>query len=161
MRLFVGIPLSPAVIDELSATSMRLQSHADGLRWSTPESWHITLQFLGNTPEYECIVSRLRDLPRLVAETAPDSGVKMKVWRNGATIDLQATLGELPNTEQVASATGGQGEDESARATASGMHFGPLGSQLRRELRIGKDVQGVVITRVDPGSPAVGRASVK
>jgi 2'-5' RNA ligase len=62
MRLFVGIPLTVAVIEELSATSMRLQSDADGLRWSTPESWHITLQFLGNTPQYECIVSRLRDL---------------------------------------------------------------------------------------------------
>jgi 2'-5' RNA ligase len=62
MRLFVGIPLTPAVIEELSATSMRLQSHADGLRWSAPESWHITLQFLGNTPQYECIVARLHDL---------------------------------------------------------------------------------------------------
>jgi 2'-5' RNA ligase len=62
MRLFVGIPLVPVVIEELSATSMRLQSEADGLRWSAPESWHITLQFLGNTPQHECIVSRLRDL---------------------------------------------------------------------------------------------------
>jgi RNA 2',3'-cyclic 3'-phosphodiesterase len=62
MRLFVGIPLAAAVIEELSAISMRLQSHADGLRWSVPESWHITLQFLGNTPQYECIVSGLRDL---------------------------------------------------------------------------------------------------
>src|SRR5277367_5733368 len=62
MRLFVGIPLAPAVIEELSAISMRLQSHADGLRWSATESWHITLQFLGNTPQYECIVSRLREL---------------------------------------------------------------------------------------------------
>jgi 2'-5' RNA ligase len=62
MRLFVGIPLTPAVIEELSATSTRLQSHADGLRWSAPESWHITLQFLGNTPQYECIASRLRHL---------------------------------------------------------------------------------------------------
>jgi RNA 2',3'-cyclic 3'-phosphodiesterase len=32
------------------------------LRWSAPESWHITLQFLGNTAEYACIVARLRDL---------------------------------------------------------------------------------------------------
>jgi 2'-5' RNA ligase len=62
MRLFVGIPLAPTVIEELSAISMRLQSQSDGLRWSAPESWHITLQFLGNTPQYECIVSRLRDL---------------------------------------------------------------------------------------------------
>ena len=62
MRLFVGIPLTAAVIEELSAISMRLQSQADGLRWSAPESWHITLQFLGNTPQYDCIVARLREL---------------------------------------------------------------------------------------------------
>jgi RNA 2',3'-cyclic 3'-phosphodiesterase len=62
MRLFVGIPLAPAVIEELSAVSIRLQSDADGLRWSAQESWHITLQFLGNTPQHECIVSRLREL---------------------------------------------------------------------------------------------------
>jgi RNA 2',3'-cyclic 3'-phosphodiesterase len=62
MRLFVGIPLAVAVIEELLAVSMRLQSTADGLRWTAPESWHITLQFLGNTPEYECIVTRLLEL---------------------------------------------------------------------------------------------------
>lgn len=62
MRLFVGIPLTAAVIDELSAVSLRLQSQADGLRWSAPDSWHITLQFLGNTQQYACIVSRLREL---------------------------------------------------------------------------------------------------
>jgi 2'-5' RNA ligase len=64
MRLFAGIPLAAEVIDELSAISMRLQSSGDGLRWSAPESWHITLQFLGNTgpPQYECIVARLREL---------------------------------------------------------------------------------------------------
>jgi serine protease Do len=78
----------------------------------------------------------------------------MKVWRNGQTLDLQATLGELPNNEQMASATGGQEEDASARADALGMHFAPLNSQLRRELHTGKEAQGVVITRVDPGSAA-------
>ena len=62
MRLFVGVPLADEVIEELSAVSMRLHSSEDGLRWSAPESWHITLQFLGNTSEYECIVARLGEL---------------------------------------------------------------------------------------------------
>jgi 2'-5' RNA ligase len=64
MRLFVGIPLAAAVIDELSAISTRLRSGGDGLRWTTPESWHITLQFLGNTSreQYECIVAQLHKL---------------------------------------------------------------------------------------------------
>jgi 2'-5' RNA ligase len=64
MRLFVGIPLAATVIRELTAASTRLRSDGDGLRWSKPESWHITLQFLGNTaPErYECVVARLGEL---------------------------------------------------------------------------------------------------
>lgn len=108
----------------------------------------VILSFNGNE------VGKLRDLPRLVAAAAPNTNAKMRVWRNGQTMELQATLGELPNTEQVASATGAPEEDQSAPADASGMHFAPLTSQLRRELHIGKDVQGVVITRVDPGSAA-------
>jgi 2'-5' RNA ligase len=64
MRLFAGIPLAPAVIEELSAISVRLRSNDDGLRWSAPESWHITLQFLGNTgqEQYDCTVARLGQL---------------------------------------------------------------------------------------------------
>jgi serine protease Do len=99
-------------------------------------------------------VDRLHDLPRLVAGAAPDSKAELTVWRNGQTVDLQGTLGELPNPEQVATATGGSEEDQSAAAEASGMHFAPLTAQLRRELHVGKDAQGVLITRVDPGSAA-------
>jgi 2'-5' RNA ligase len=64
MRLFAGIPLAAAVIDELSAISVRLRSNGDGLRWSAAESWHITLQFLGNTgrEQCECTVARLGEL---------------------------------------------------------------------------------------------------
>lgn len=56
--------MAAAVIGELSATVARLQSDGDGLRWAAPESWHVTLQFLGNTgrEEYNCVVARLREL---------------------------------------------------------------------------------------------------
>jgi serine protease Do len=108
----------------------------------------VILSFNGNQ------IDRLHDLPRLVAAAAPDANAKLSVWRNGQSVELQATLGELPNTEQVATATGGSEEDQSSAAEASGMHFAPLTGQLRRELHVGKDVQGVVINRVDPGSAA-------
>lgn len=64
MRLFVGIPLSAAVTGELTAVAARLRSREDGLRWAATESWHITLQFLGNTrPEqYECLIAHLSKL---------------------------------------------------------------------------------------------------
>lgn len=64
MRLFIGIPLSSDVIDALDRLSRTLRSPADGLRWSTPETWHITLQFLGETPAAtcECIVAKLSEI---------------------------------------------------------------------------------------------------
>ena len=61
MRLFVGIPLAEAVTQEVAALTARLKRDNDGLRWSAPESWHITLQFLGNTTEekYACVAAAL------------------------------------------------------------------------------------------------------
>jgi RNA 2',3'-cyclic 3'-phosphodiesterase len=61
MRLFIGIPLANATAHELAGVVNQLRSqtteYADALRWAAPESWHITLQFLGSTApqQYECI----------------------------------------------------------------------------------------------------------
>jgi RNA 2',3'-cyclic 3'-phosphodiesterase len=62
MRLFIGIPMAPDAIDALETLVRSLRSAGDGLRWSSPESWHITLQFLGETSEetYRCVVTQLR-----------------------------------------------------------------------------------------------------
>jgi 2'-5' RNA ligase len=64
MRLFIGIPLSEAVLSELAAVVAPVRRKDDGLRWMPPESWHITLQFLGNTdPEqYQCLLAHLADV---------------------------------------------------------------------------------------------------
>ena len=61
MRLFIGIPLAAEVIDALERLSRSLRSTSDGLRWSSPETWHITLQFLGETSVERCgcLVERL------------------------------------------------------------------------------------------------------
>jgi 2'-5' RNA ligase len=64
MRLFVGIPLTDAVIREVAAMVSRLRPGTGNLRWTASESWHITLQFLGAaTPEqYECLAVRLGEV---------------------------------------------------------------------------------------------------
>lgn len=64
MRLFIGIRLAEPVAAELSALCARLRSPEDRLRWQAPESWHITLQFLGNsTPEQlGCLMARLAEV---------------------------------------------------------------------------------------------------
>ena len=77
MRLFVGIPLSDEVVRELAAVVARLRPGAGNLRWTASESWHITLQFLGETaPEqYECLAARLGEV-----RAAP---VRSAAWRAG------------------------------------------------------------------------------
>jgi 2'-5' RNA ligase len=64
MRLFIGIPLSAEVVHQLSTVGSRLRRAGDGLRWTAPESWHITLQFLGETPsdQYHGLVERLGEV---------------------------------------------------------------------------------------------------
>jgi RNA 2',3'-cyclic 3'-phosphodiesterase len=68
MRLFVGIPLADAVVRELTIIVARLRaqvSPGDGrARWIGPDSWHITLQFLGGATQeqYECVSARLGEV---------------------------------------------------------------------------------------------------
>ncbi|HTX75041.1 MAG TPA: RNA 2',3'-cyclic phosphodiesterase [Terracidiphilus sp.] len=62
MRLFIAIPMAEAVVHELASVRTQLERPGDGLRWSAPESWHITLQFLGNTApdQLKCVAAGLR-----------------------------------------------------------------------------------------------------
>jgi 2'-5' RNA ligase len=64
MRLFIGIPLAPAVVAELAALTERLKSLDDGLRWPAEAGWHITLQFLGSTTPQQlaCVTAGLRQI---------------------------------------------------------------------------------------------------
>ena len=63
MRLFVAIPMPDETTRELAAAMERMRKRpgAEELRWSPPESWHITLQFLGSVgpEEYACLLDRL------------------------------------------------------------------------------------------------------
>jgi RNA 2',3'-cyclic 3'-phosphodiesterase len=64
MRLFIAIPLASEVIDALERLSRSLRCANDRLRWTSAETWHITLQFLGETPveRYNCVVQQLSQI---------------------------------------------------------------------------------------------------
>ncbi len=101
-------------------------------------------------------VKELRDLPRLVAGVSPGGKATMTVWRSGQSTELPVTVGESPENPQVASADGDgeQSGEESGRANALGLQFATLTNDMRRELHVGKDVQGAVVTRVEEGGMA-------
>jgi serine protease Do len=98
-------------------------------------------------------ITQLRDLPRAVAATAPGSTAMLRVWRDGRSTELQAKIGDAPENPRVAAA-GGNDQPSDSRADALGLHFAALTNDLRRELHLGRDIAGVVITRVDDGSAA-------
>lgn len=51
MRLFLGIALPPDAAESLLRICERFEPLARELRWSRPETWHVTLQFLGQSRE--------------------------------------------------------------------------------------------------------------
>jgi serine protease Do len=102
-------------------------------------------------------ISKLRDLPHDVAGSAPGTSATLTVWRDGKQQQVDVKLGEMPNKPQVASAENGN-NDEGQPAESSvgplGLRLAPLTSDFRRELHLGSDVHGVLITRVEGGSIA-------
>jgi 2'-5' RNA ligase len=64
MRLFLGIAVPSDVADEIAHRIEPLVRLGSELRWSSPQTWHVTLQFLGKADEnqYGCVVDRLREI---------------------------------------------------------------------------------------------------
>ncbi|MDZ7797219.1 MAG: RNA 2',3'-cyclic phosphodiesterase [Candidatus Marinimicrobia bacterium] len=50
-RTFIAIPLPPHIRDILQGVQKILDPVSQGIKWVDPELMHITLKFLGSTPE--------------------------------------------------------------------------------------------------------------
>jgi serine protease Do len=90
-------------------------------------------------------------LRNLVAQTAPGTSVKFKVWRDGAERELTATLAALD--AQTASGSGGAGPGAAGSALA-GVAVENLTADTARRLNLPATARGVVITDVDAESAA-------
>jgi serine protease Do len=106
-------------------------------------------------------VTDMRRLPRIVAETPVDKSVPVTVWRKGKEVQLHVKVGELEEAEQVAAAPKGNSRTPSAPSPAAvetlGMALSPITPELRDKFEINEKTKGVVITKVDDGSPAAER----
>lgn len=70
MRLFTGIAIPDETRSLVEAWVHPLREDFPQLRWSSPEQWHVTLQFLGETNEahYTCIVEQMREVSASAAK---------------------------------------------------------------------------------------------
>ncbi len=92
-----------------------------------------------------------RHLRLAVGNTAPGTVVQLKLLRDGSAKTLDVTIKALPGSEEVAKTDAPANSDN---GTLNGVTVGDLDHQSRQELRIPEKVKGVVITEVDPNSPA-------
>ena len=67
-RLFFALKLDPAVVARLAS-----EARGDAIRWERPENYHVTLRFLGATPEPEIETDPVEVVPSdpCVAADAP------------------------------------------------------------------------------------------
>jgi serine protease Do len=105
----------------------------------------VVVEFDGKT------VTDSRHLQLTVAETSPGSTVPVEILRNGEKKTLQVAIKQLPGTEETAANNSENGGDT---GTLNGVAVGDLDQQARQEYNIPKDIQGAVVTGIEPGSPS-------
>jgi serine protease Do len=100
-------------------------------------------------------IKEMRDLPKIVAETPVGKDVEVVIIRKGAEEKRTVKLGRLEDTPQQASLTKKDTpEDKPVVKKALGLDLANLTDDLRKKHKIKDKVKGVLITGVDPNSPA-------
>jgi serine protease Do len=90
------------------------------------------------------------DLPQLVAAAPIGQKLDLAIRRNGKEMTVAATVAEMPENPQQATASPlGEGD-----ASSLGLQLSSITPALRTQFRIPKDVDGVVVTQIAPDSPA-------
>ncbi|MGH8091303.1 MAG: DegQ family serine endoprotease [Rudaea sp.] len=101
-------------------------------------------------------IEQSSDLPPLVGNTKPGTKANLKVFRDGKTLGMPVTVGELPQDKtQLVSAGGGA---KAKSVNALGIVVDDLTAEQRKQLGI-KDAQGVVVT--DVRGPAAQRTPIQ
>lgn len=94
----------------------------------------------------------------VVAGMAPGSTAHLKIFRNGASKEVNVTLAEFPSKLLA----GGKDQDndnepglgQGEKGALKGVSVQALSSDLRQQLQLDDSIKGVVVTDVDPDSPA-------
>ncbi len=92
-------------------------------------------------------VPKSHDLPAMVAQSPVGEKVQVTILRGGQEKTIPVTLGELP--DQIAQA-GGREESEASW----GMTVANISDEHIQRYRLPDDQKGIVVTEIEPGSPA-------
>ena len=99
-------------------------------------------------------IRTVQELPRLVAATPPGQKLDLTIRRDGKESTLAATVATTPEKPQQVAAAPGHRPDREEEASGLGLQLAAISPKLRNQFRIPKDVDGVVVTKISPDSPA-------
>jgi serine protease Do len=84
-----------------------------------------------------------------ISQTSPGFTIKLTIWRDGKTQDINVALAELPETAEKAGAA-----EEGTSSTLEGVNVENLTPDIAEELQLPAGTHGVAVTSVDASSPA-------
>ena len=83
-----------------------------------------------------------------IAQFAPGTQIKLQIWRNGSTQDVSVKLDEFKDKDEKVAST------ETTGTALEGVQVQELSSDIAQQLNLPTGTHGVVVTSVDPSSPA-------
>lgn len=101
-------------------------------------------------------VEKMRDLPRIVADTPVGKAVDVIVLRDGEEETYQVTLGRLEEADGTVEAKAEETRKPAENETL-GLSLSSLNDVLRQQYEVAEDVDGVLVVAVVPGSQAADK----
>jgi serine protease Do len=89
------------------------------------------------------------DLQRAVGLASPGQDTRVRVWRDGNERTLEVRIGEAPDEREVQQRSSSRG----GAPTVLGIDVRPITPEVARQLNL-RTSEGVIVARVDEGSPA-------
>jgi len=98
-------------------------------------------------------IEKFKDLSRFVAETPAGTEVEMVLWREAEETTLAVETGML-DEERMAARNVGAHKGTTRKLDKLGLRLSELDDQRRERLGLGEEMEGVLVTKVERGSPA-------
>ncbi|MGA3293494.1 MAG: DegQ family serine endoprotease [Candidatus Acidiferrales bacterium] len=94
-------------------------------------------------------ISSANDLRLRISQTAPGTNVKLGIARDGKPLDVNVTLGEYKDKQEEST-----GDAEGSEEALHGVHVQELTPDIAQQLNLSPGTHGVVVSDIDPASPA-------
>ncbi len=102
-------------------------------------------------------IDRSRQLPRMVADTPPETSVKLTVWRDSKEHEVELKVAGLNSNRPAPPASEPEKPKPPPSIDALGLKLVKLTPELRKQFSLPEATKGIVITEVPKNGPAAAQ----